>query len=213
MNKYRLILIDTLILCVVSSVFAYLFNTTANALKGKAIEDDPIVTAIIQANLKDLEAAVAKHRNATNRIDEQGRSALMRAAYANFADAKTTAETDDTRVAMVELLVKQGAEPDALDHDGWSALMWASWSGLDQVASKLLELGASQRFADKQGNTALIIAAQRGKAGIVQLLLAKGADPTLRNHAGKTACAAAMLGMEQYPERQAAYREVLAALR
>ncbi len=212
MKKYRLILIDTLILCLVSTLLAYAFNATATALKGTTKEDDPIVTAIIQANSGEVERLV-KEGAGVAKTDDLGRTALMRAAFANYAGTEILRETDAKRVVMVELLVKHGAQLDTLDHDGWSALMWASWSGLHQVASKLLELGASYQFADKQGNTALIIAAQRGNAAIVRALLAKGADKTAANKSGTTALAAAKAGMEQYRAKASAYEEVLAALR
>lgn len=213
MKKYRLILIDTLILCLVSTLLAYGFNAVASALKGKAQEDDLIVTAIIQDNFKDLEKFVKAGPDATNKTDEFGRSALMRTAYVNFSNASAIDKTDAKRVGMVELLVKHGARLDARDNDGWSALMWASWSGLTKGVSRLLELGASPQFADRQGNTALLIAAQRGNAEIVKALLAKGADKAAANNAGITALDAAKTGMTQYPDKAPGYHAILSQLR
>jgi len=213
MRKYRLILIDTLILCLVSSVLAFLVITAVAKLKGRVKKDDLVVTAIIQDNFKDLEELVKAGPGATNKTDEFGRSALMRAAYVNFANANAIAKTDDKRVVMVGLLVKQGARLDARDNDGWSALMWASWSGLNKVAFKLLELGASPRFADRQGNTALIIAAQRGNADIVKALLAKGADKATANKLGTTALDTAKTGITQYPDKAPGYNAIISQLR
>ena len=213
MTKLKEIVSDGIILFAISTGFVIVMDQGFSKLKGAARTDDPIVTAIVQADSKKLQEVVKSGPSVTNQTDELGRSALMRAAYANYADAKTTAETDAKRVAIVELLVRQGAQLDTLDHDGWSALMWASWSGLDAVASKLLELGASHQFADRQGNTALIIAAQRGNARIVKALLAKGGDAGVSNKNGVAARAAARMGMAQYPDKQAGYEEVLAALR
>ena len=213
MTKLKEILTDGVILFAISTGFVVVMDQGFSKLKGAVKQDDPIVTAIIQGDSKKLEELVKKGDGVTNETDELGRAALMRAAYANYANSKTIEETDAKRVAMVEQLVKQGAQLDTLDDDGWSALMWASWSGLAQVASKLLDLGASYQFADKQGNTALIIAAQRGNAGIVKVLLAKGADRAVANKAGKTAVDAAGSGLEQYPDKRLAYSAVLAALR
>ncbi|MEI6655839.1 MAG: ankyrin repeat domain-containing protein [Verrucomicrobiota bacterium] len=222
MKKYRLILIDTLILCLVSTVLAIGVYTAVAMLKGKVKKDDPIVTAILQANAKEVESLVKQAGDVTNETDDLGRTALMRAAFANYSDTRSEpvnearsllSATDDKRAGIVALLLNHGARPDSRDNDGWSALMWASWSGLGKVAEKLLELGASQQFADRQGNTALIIAAQRGNPEIVRALLAKGADQALTNKSGRTAREAATAGMAQYPEKRGAYTEVLAALR
>lgn len=213
MTKLKEIISDGIILFAISTAFVIVVDRGFSKLKGAVKTDDPIVTAVIQADSKKLGELVKPGERVTNKTDELGRSALMRAAYANYADAKTLANTDAKRVAMVGLLVEQGARVDDVDHDGWSALMWASWSGLDQVAAKLLELGASHQSADKQGNTALIIAAQRGNAGIVEALLAKGADSSVRNKAGLSALDTASTGMRQYPDKQSAYAKVLAALR
>lgn len=213
MTKLKEILSDGVILFAVSTVFVLVADKGFSKLKGSVKPDDPIVTAIVQADAKKLEAVVEQGVSVTNETDALGRAALMRAAYANYADAETITATDAKRVAMVDLLVRKGANLDTLDHDGWSALMWASWSGLNQVASKLLELGASHRYADKQGNTALIIAAQRGNAEIVKALLAKGADKSVRNRAGNSALEAAKQGLTQYPDKQAGYAEVITQLK
>ena len=53
MSKYRLILIDTLILCMVSTVLAVVFNFTVDKLKGEVKKDDPIVIAS-ERRLKSL---------------------------------------------------------------------------------------------------------------------------------------------------------------
>lgn len=218
MKKYGVILIDTLILVVVSSVLAYCVTTAVAMLKGKVKKDDPIVTAIIQANATEVEKLVKQGGAVTNETDALGRTALMRAAFANFSDTRPglvnelLSDTDAKRAGIVELLLNHGALPDSRDNDGWSALMWASWSGLTQVAAKLLEHGASHQFADRQGNTALIIAAQRGNAEIVKALLAKGADKSATNKSGNTALTAARLGMRQYPDRQPGYAGVISQL-
>jgi len=221
MRKYRLILIDTLLLCLVSTVLAIAVNFAVAKLKGEVKKDDPIVTAIIQSNTKEVEKLVGQGADVTNETDELGRSALMRAAFANFSGprggtehepADILSDIDGKRAGIVELLLTHGAAPDSRDNDGWTALMWASWSGLTQVVGKLLEGGASPQFADHQGNTALLIAAQRGNPAIVKALLAKGADAAVTNKAGNTALATAQTGLAQYPDQAAGYAAVIAQL-
>ncbi len=221
MKKYRLILIDTLILCLVSTVLAILVYSAVAMLKGKVKKDDPIVTAILQGNAKEVETLVKQAGDVTNETDDLGRTALMRAAFANYSDTRAEpgsearnllSTADDERAGIVALLLNHGAKPDSRDNDGWSALMWASWSGLNKVAAELLDLGASQQFVDKRGNTALIIAARRGNAEIVKTLLAKGADKSVTNKAGQSALDAAKLGMAQFPEKQPGYAGVISQL-
>ena len=122
-------------------------------------------------------------------------------------------DADEIRADMVGVLLDRGAKLDKTDNDGWTALMWAAWSGLEKVAEVLLERGAGTGFADRQGNTALIIAAQRGQAGIVKLLLARGAAKGAANQHGLTALAAADKGKQQYPTKADGYDAVIAALR
>ncbi|MCF7673752.1 MAG: ankyrin repeat domain-containing protein [Akkermansiaceae bacterium] len=225
MNKIRLILLDALILFAVSTVFVVFADRAFSGLKGKIPKDDPVVTAIGQGQIDGLRASIALLEKDPKvgakvalKTDEHGRTSLMRAAYANLVDAGKLKEADDKRTEMIGVLLEHGALIDAVDHDGWTALMWACWSGMPATVDRLLESGASPAAADAEDNTALIIAAQRGHAGIVKALLAKGADRSARNKAGKTALAAAETGFaehpaNQYPELESGYQAVLAALR
>jgi len=208
MTKLRTILLDALILFAVSTVFVAVADWAFSGLKGKIPKDDPVVTAIGQGELKGLEGVVAEleadpatKAKVAIQTDEHGRTSLMRAAYANLGDPEKLKEADGIRKPMIALLLAHGALLDGQDDDGWSALMWACWSGLPQVVEALLEHGASHTLADRQGNTALLIAARRGHAGIVQTLLAKGADRSHRNKAGQDALAAAELGLSEHPPR------------
>jgi ankyrin repeat protein len=225
MNKIRLILLDALILFAVSTVFVALADRAFSGLKGKIPKDDPVVTAIGQGEIDGLKESIALLKRDPKvgakvalKTDEHGRTSLMRAAYANLADPGKLEEADDKRAEMIGVLLEHGAVIDAVDLDGWTALMWACWSGMPATVERLLENGASPAAADAEGNTALIIAARRGHARIVRALLAKGADRAARNKAGNTALTAAEAGFAEHPARQypdlaAGYQEVLAALR
>jgi ankyrin repeat protein len=221
MIKLRTILLDALILFLVSTLFVAVADFAFSGLKKKIPKDDPVVTAIGQGEQKALENVLAEapdRAKAANRADEHGRTSLMRAAYLNLAEVGKVAETDETRMHMAESLLINGASPTATDNDGWTALMWAAWSGLPKVADLLLQNGCPLDAADRQGNTALIIAARRGNVEVVQALLAKGADKTARNQAGLTALQAAELGLKEhsqqfYESRQEPYRRTIAALK
>jgi ankyrin repeat protein len=74
----------------------------------------------------------------------------------------------------VRLLLDRGANPDAQNEDGGSALMYAvDDPGKTQL---LLERGANPNLRSGEGRTALLIAAAAGIDSTVKLLLDKGAD-------------------------------------
>jgi ankyrin repeat protein len=92
-------------------------------------------------------------------------------------------------IPVVETLLKGGARVDAVDPEGYSALMRAAEKGDVEIADILLRRNASTRGQNRQGQTALMIASGRGYAEIVRLLLDKKADPNSRDFTGRTALA------------------------
>ncbi len=219
MNKLTGILIDALILILVALVLVILIKVAKTSLEKKVPKDDPVVTAIVQGKIKNVESVIKEaedHKTEgvkpLERSDDQGRTALMLTAYANLSSADAVAEIDEKRSPMVALLMEHGAPINQQDKDGWTALMWASWSGLDKTADKLLELGANPSLADRQGNTALTIAAQRGNVAIVRSLLSKGANLSAATKTGKTALDAARKGLSEYPDKKNAYQDIIGLL-
>jgi ankyrin repeat protein len=206
------ILVDGLILFTVSTALVVLSDKGFSKLKDKTPKDDPIVSAITQGDLKKLEVVAKQGGKVAALTDEQGRTALMRAAYANLSGSKLLAETDTKRSEMIPVLLDHKAPLNQQDQDGWTALMWASWSGLPKVVEKMLDSGALHTMADKQGNTALILAAQRGNTEIVRQLMAKGADPAAKTRSGQIARDLARTGMREYPDKATAYQEIISLL-
>lgn len=212
MNRILTIIVDGIILVAVSTLFVIAADKAFSGLKGKTPKDDPLVTAILQEDLKQLESKLGDGSAPDASIDEHGRSALIRAAYVNLSDAKATAASDEKRAPMAALLISRGAAPDHLDTDGWNALMWASWSGLPKTAAVLIENKANVRTADKQGQTALTLAAARGHVEVVRLLLTHDADPAAATTRGQNALDLARIGLATHPKRKSAYEEILRLL-
>jgi uncharacterized protein len=79
-------------------------------------------------------------------------------------------------------LIKDGADANARDDKGKTALMWASDRGYLDVVASLIEKGADVNASSRDGGTALIEATYRGFESIVQLLLQKGADVNAVNN-------------------------------
>lgn len=223
MKKYMPIIKDGVILLLVSTAFVMVVNQLFKGLK-KTNETDPIVTAVTQGKLdpikeilsaRGFEEAKSNHpsleeylKSRANKADEFGRTPLMRVAFANLSSHEDVLTLDKKRVEFAEFLTANGAEANAVDHDGWTALLWAAWSGLPEVTAKLLEKGATPGIQDHRGNSALIIATMRGNVEVVKLLLEKGADKSAKDMHGKIALDYAQAGPAQYKDKAPAFKEI-----
>jgi hypothetical protein len=100
-------------------------------------------------------------------------------------DQATAAPDPD---ALADIALAYGADIDAKDLDGQTALIAAA-NGGSGPTRYLLQHGANPNLEDNYGNTALLLADDRagGRAfSISGLLLAAGADPCHKNHKGET---------------------------
>jgi hypothetical protein len=94
------------------------------------------------------------------------------------------------RVAKVEKLLDVGADVNAADNDGWTALTLASRWGHTAVVAALLDADADVNRPNVDayyGDTALILASWRGHTAVVRLLLAAGAEVDKPGKFGYTA--------------------------
>ncbi|KAI6755752.1 unnamed protein product [Fusarium graminearum] len=85
------------------------------------------------------------------------------------------------------LLLEKGADIEAKDKTGWTALLIAATFSNHETLKLLLEKGADIEAKDKYGWTALLIAARFSKHKILELLLEKGADIEAKDEDGRTA--------------------------
>jgi hypothetical protein len=80
-----------------------------------------------------------------------------------------------------------GADINAKENDGATALMLAAQYGHLEVVRLLLLRGAEVNAQDRKGATALMLASQKNQLRIVRALLLKGADVNAKNNDGATA--------------------------
>ena len=100
--------------------------------------------------------------------DEAGGTPLLRAARQHGAPVD----------ASIALLLARGADPQARQEDGTTALHLAARAGRPKAVALLLEAGATADPVDVRGFSPLHSAAELGLVPLVELLLRAGADPS-----------------------------------
>jgi ankyrin repeat protein len=99
------------------------------------------------------------------------------------ADATMRGERD-----VVRALLQQGADVNAAQGDGMTALHWAALEGDLETAEMLLYAGANVHSSTRLGAfTPLLLAAKSGQAPMIEALLDAGADPNDATTNGTTA--------------------------
>jgi ankyrin repeat protein len=92
-------------------------------------------------------------------------------AQADIADAASRGDR-----AVVERLLKSGADVNAQQGDGATALHWAAYRGDAALTELLLKAGARADVANHNGSTPLWLAATSGDAAVIRALLKAGAN-------------------------------------
>ena len=137
-----------------------------------------IINAVLAGDVAKT-AALLKKGADCNSTNEEGSSLLMLAAGSG-------------NLELVEMLIKSGAEVDATDARGWTALFKALFNyeqnrGFPDVVSILIAAGANIEHQVSYGTRPLMIAAGYGEAGVVEVLLAAGVDAGAKNEGGRSA--------------------------
>jgi len=91
------------------------------------------------------------------------------------------------QTAIVDLLIKAGANKDIKDNDGRTALMHATYYGHKDIVDLLIKSGANKDIKDNNGYTALMHAACEGREAIVDSLIEASANKDIKDNDGHTA--------------------------
>ncbi|MBI3583502.1 MAG: ankyrin repeat domain-containing protein [Nitrospinae bacterium] len=92
--------------------------------------------------------------------------------------SKTTSLTNMAqwgKTEIVKLLLEKGANPDAQDEQGWTALLWAAKENYPDIARLLLDKGANLNAKNRFGETALKLAKKNNHKEMIELLKKAGA--------------------------------------
>ena len=97
--------------------------------------------------------------------------------------------TQRAHLPMVRLLLGRGANVNAKDDRGQTALMYVS---NDEIARLLIQRGADINLKGDEGMTMLLRAASEGRLDVVRLLLSRGASIDAEDFMGRTPLIAAI---------------------
>ncbi|HLW76193.1 MAG TPA: ankyrin repeat domain-containing protein [Bryobacteraceae bacterium] len=171
-----------------------------------AYADSKIADAAMNGDRAAVQSLIQQKAD-VNAPQGDGSTALHWAAYRDdvqmvnmllAAGANVKAETRDGAItplfmacssadpAIVEAMLKAGADANAVKSNGTTALMMAADSG--SVAEVQLLVGHGAKVNTKEsvhGQTAIMFAAARGRDGVVRFLLAHGADPNVATEVRK----------------------------
>jgi len=130
---------------------------------------------IFEGNLEGTLNLLQDQPELMNAPDQRGFPPLVLACYSD-------------RYAISKLLLEKGADVNARDGMGNTALMGVAFKGLSDMAILLIrEYEADVNAKNNTGGTPLTFAATFGQYDMVELLLKHGADPTHVDHDGHSA--------------------------
>lgn len=114
---------------------------------------------------------------------------------------------------IAEILIANGADVNARDSSGWTALMYASRDGNIEIINLLVENGADTNIKDNYGRTAIMIASEYEKKDVEELLFSsltpeqKAAIEKERQEEEKARKEAEELAKKEAEERERQERE------
>ncbi len=144
------------------------------------------LVALLTVQVGQASAAPSPLAEAAKKRDAAAVSALLKQqpALVNVAQADGTTAlhwaTDHNDLAMVEMLLRAGANAKAKNRYGVTPLYSAAVNGNAAMIEMLLKAGATVDMALPEGETPLMTAARTGSTDAVKVLLAYGADVNVK---------------------------------
>ena len=91
------------------------------------------------------------------------------------------------KIVLINEAIREGADKDAVDIDGYTSLMYAAFHGHMDTVKALLKAGVDKEIVDIKDFTALILASIEGHTDAVKALLRDGANKDVTDKKGWTA--------------------------
>lgn len=137
-------------------------------VKSDPLMEEDLRESAMQGNLEAVRYLIRRKVN-INAIDQDGRTALMLAAF-------------NGHTPIVKELLGLGMPVDLKDKAGRTALIYASTGPYPETVNLLLTHNADPDIADRDEKfTALMFAASEGNLDVVRVLLNAKADPSLKD--------------------------------
>jgi uncharacterized protein YceK len=102
--------------------------------------------------------------------------------YEDSFTGKLARHAEKGDLSAVELLLREGIDPNEVNSWGHTALMAAAWANHSPIVDLLLRCGVHVDARSRFQKTALFYAAARGNSIVVQLLLEHNADPNEKDY-------------------------------
>ena len=150
------------------------FTETTGGIMVIAEPSEPLVKAAFNDDLAEVEKLLSRGADA-NVLDRGIDSTALEHAVSH------------ANLKMVKALLDAGADVNAEDRAGRTALMSLDEDATPDLVRALLDAGAEVKLRDDDGNSALAHAAARSTAEVVRRLLDAGAKINTRNDEGQTA--------------------------
>src|SRR5581483_1743111 len=130
-------------------------------------------------------ALLLARRASVNARTPAGRTPLLGATRGSASEYRVIGAD----AAMVRLLIDHGADLNAHDNEGWTALLQVSdlWADQPELIRYLIAKGADPKARTRDGRTALMLAARLGKSDRLPLLIDAGAEVNAQDKDGATA--------------------------
>ncbi len=161
-----------------------------------------LLEAVSNKNLRQTKR-VLKEGASVNARDERRRTVLMNAIIANHEVRETLVQeglgvnvqlvglpapkVSKKQRKIISYLIKKGADIEAIDQDGKSAILLAAERGYTNITKILLEAGANPNTKAKSGLPITCIASSRGFVSTLDVLILSGAHLDSRGLKGKHA--------------------------
>jgi len=173
-------------------------KTRSKKQRGGGAQEENLFTAVKYNNLDKAREALDEGADVnalTNVRYQVGNTALILASRYPYPE-------------MVEMLLAAGADVNAKDNHGFTALMRSNES---EIVEMLLAAGADVNAKNNHGETALIMASSYdAKPEVVRILLENGADVNAKSNDGKTAIswARSIRATSEDPRKKVTYWEI-----
>jgi len=174
-------------------MLSFLLNNGAD-VNTKADNGTTVIMRAIDSGFFEAAKLLLAAGADVNTRNKDGKTALMKAVeYGEMVDPATGASVkipeseNDGKMKIIKLLLDKGADVNAKDNHGNTALMDAAWEGKPNMVLLLLEKGADINAKENYGNTALMNVATGSQTDMVKFLLDKGSDVNAKNNHGDTA--------------------------